>query len=93
MTGTSSTSNYAGNEVEGYRVPNIREAAIMGIYCQNNSWWNSGQTLVGTYSYRNSLGLSNNQTWAFCYSYASMAAHWQYNLYVRPVQDYDSASE
>lgn len=93
LTGTSSTSNYAGNEVEGYRVPNIREAAIMGIYCQNNSWWNSGQTLVGTYSYRNSLGLSNNQTWAFCYSYASMAAHWQYNLYVRPVQDYDSASE
>ena len=90
LMGTTSTSNYAGKELEGYRVPNIREAAIMGVFCKNTSWWNSGQTLVNTYSYRNQIGKDDKLlTWAFCQNYASMAAHHSYSLYVRPVQDFN----
>ena len=89
LMGTTSTSNYAGKELEGYRVPNIREAAIMGIFCKSSSWWSSGQTLVNTYSYRNQIGKDSKLSWAFCSNYASMAAHHSYSLYIRPVQDFN----
>lgn len=32
----------------GYRVPNVREAAIMSLYC-GSEWWNGGYTMVGTW--------------------------------------------
>ena len=88
LEGNNSSSAYTDeSKIEDYRVPNIREAAIMNIYCKSQ-WWNSRQTMVGTYSYRSSLNLGyNSLTWAFGSNYASTSAHWNQNLYVFPVKD------
>ena len=39
-------------ENSGYRVPNVREAALMRLYCSGNdynNWWNRSLTMVSTY--------------------------------------------
>ena len=64
---------------EGWRVPNVREGALMSLYCSSD-WWNSGndRTLVSTY-YSNgwaSVGGNNNDTqspsWQFGDGHASI---------------------
>lgn len=90
LEGKTSSSAYTDeSKAADYRVPNIREAAIMNIYCKSN-WWNNKQTMVGTYSYRSSLGeLYNykNLTWAFGSNYASTSANWNQSLFIFPVKD------
>lgn len=63
----------------GWRVPNVREGALMSLYCSDD-WWNSGnsRTLVSTY-YSNgweSVGGNNNDTqspsWQFGKGHASI---------------------
>lgn len=66
----------AGNSPcpEGYRVPNVREAALMYLYCKNTNWWN-GYTMVSTY-YSNGL-LGNGKdgqspSWQFTHNNATI---------------------
>ena len=63
----------------GWRVPNVREGALMSLYCSSD-WWSSGnnRTLVSTY-YSNgweSVGGNNNDTqspsWQFGKGHASI---------------------
>lgn len=59
---------------DGYRVPNVREAALMYLYCKNTSWWN-GYTMVSTY-YSNGL-LGNGKdgqspSWQFIHNNATI---------------------
>ena len=87
LTSYGSTNNYqgyldlkaaleAGNSpcAEGYRVPNVREAALMYLYCKNTNWWN-GYTMVSTY-YSNGL-LGNGKdgqspSWQFIHNNATI---------------------
>ena len=64
---------------EGWRVPNVREGALMSLYC-SSSWWSSGNpnTLVSTF-YSNGwreVGGNNNDTqspsWQFGKGHASI---------------------
>ena len=88
LEGQTSTSRYKDGRIEGYRVPNLREAAIMNIYCKN-TWWNNKQTMVGSYSYRSTLDNNYNLSWAFADNYASTANHYGRSIYIFPVKDMD----
>ena len=61
----------------GYRVPNVREAALMSLYC-DDTWWNGGYTMVGTwYSNGNTtIGGTGNDpyyySWQFGYKSATI---------------------
>lgn len=86
LKGESSSSSYTG--VEGYRVPNIREAALMHVYCTDKAWWGNSQTMVGTSYYRSDEGkISGRPSWCFGYGYASLQADGALSLAVRPVKD------
>ena len=55
---------------EGYRIPNIREAALMTLYIQNDTWWNNDAIMVSTYAGLGrtdvgGLGLENGNSWCF----------------------------
>ncbi len=61
----------------GYRVPNVREGALMALYC-SSAWWNGQNTMVGTW-YSNgdtSVGGTGNDSgffsWQFGHKYASI---------------------
>lgn len=61
----------------GYRVPNVREGALMALYCPS-SWWNGGYTMVGTW-YSNGdriTGGNGNDagyySWQFSHNFASI---------------------
>ena len=72
----------AGNETgcdtkNGYRVPNVREGALMALYC-SLEWWNGQNTMVGTW-YSNGdtvVGGTGNDagfySWQFGYKFASI---------------------
>lgn len=86
LKGESSSSSYTG--IEGYRVPNIREAALMHVYCTYSAWWGSSQTMVGTSYYRSDKGkISGRPSWCFGYGYASLQPDGSRSLAVRPVKD------
>lgn len=55
---------------DSYRVPNIREAALMTLYIDNDSWWGNDATMVSTYAGLGradvgGLGLENGNSWCF----------------------------
>jgi hypothetical protein len=61
----------------GYRVPNVREGALMALYC-SSAWWNGQNTMVGTW-YSNgdtSVGGTGSDagyySWQFGHKYASI---------------------
>jgi hypothetical protein len=53
-----------------YRIPNVREGALMMLYCSDNNWWN-GYIHTATYYSRGQKAQSNDMkikekyTWAF----------------------------
>lgn len=61
----------------GFRVPNVREAALMSLYCSED-WWNGGYTMVGTYYSNGSTVVGgkgydpNYYSWQFGYKFASI---------------------
>lgn len=62
---------------EGWRVPNVREGALMALYC-DQSWWTAGgqgDIIVSSYYSNGKLG-NNNDTespsWQFNYHHASI---------------------
>ena len=64
----------------GFRVPNVREGALMALYCPS-SWWNGANTMVGTW-YSNgdtSVGGTGNDagftSWQFGHQFASIGGH------------------
>ena len=61
---------------EGYRIPNVREAALMALYCPS-SWWNGTSILSCSYYSHGSLGGSlyydtNTTTWFFGEKYITV---------------------
>ena len=61
----------------GYRVPNVREGALMALYC-SYAWWNGQNTMVGTW-YSNGdveVGGTGNDpyfySWQFGYKFATI---------------------
>lgn len=65
------------NSENGYRVTNVREAALMSLYC-SNTWWDNSYTMVGTwYSNGNTTigGTGNDKnyySWQFGYRSATI---------------------
>ncbi len=76
---------------EGYRVPNVREGALMYLYCKSTSWW-QGETLVSTYYSNGKLGNKNDgsqsssPSWFFDHDTASIDGS---SSYVRCVRDWN----
>lgn len=90
LTGANTTSTkYA--TISGFRVPNVREGALMNIYCEKD-WWGTNpqtQTIVSTKIYRSVFDSFSRISWAFGYGHASLDANGDWDIVVRPVQDYD----
>lgn len=74
---------------EGWRVPNLREAAIMRLYCTNSLWWDSKFIPVSTYYYNGNIengGNGNKEgaySWYFGYNYATVEASYDGIRYVK----------
>ncbi len=62
---------------EGWRVPNVREGAMMALYCSSD-WWNTGgqgDIIVSSYYSNGTLGNKNDTespSWQFKYHHASI---------------------
>lgn len=79
----------------GYRVPNIREGALMSLYCNNKSWWSSnGRTMVSSYFSLGKLGTNVYQqsdankgiSWVCLQGHVSVG---ELSQYIRQVRDYN----
>lgn len=62
---------------EGYRVPNVREAAIMSLYC-SSEWWGSNEIFSCSYYSHGSLGGdlyydNGTVTWTFMNKYITIS--------------------
>lgn len=62
---------------DGYRVPNVREAAIMSLFCPS-SWWGSNEILCCSYYSHGILGGdlyydNNTVTWTFMNKYITIS--------------------
>lgn len=62
----------------GFRVPNVREGALMSLYCSQNWWTNSGSSIMTSTWYSNG-GLGNRNdagctSWQFSYRYATIGS-------------------
>lgn len=75
---------------DGYRIPNVREGAIMSLYC-NSTFWDNRYTMVSTYfsmgiiSNGNNIHGLNNSSWTFTKDFASLGKG-DVN-YIRSVRD------
>lgn len=73
------TSGYSPITEENYRVPNVREAALMMLYCSKyNDWW-QGYIQSASYYSRGKMGAENfvvktYPTWAFGINFSSVGA-------------------
>lgn len=59
----------------GYRLPNVREAALMSLYC-SQEWWNDHHILSSSYYSHGSLGSNYDNgtiTWFFEYKYITIS--------------------
>lgn len=84
---------------DGYRVPNIREAALMTLYIQNDAWWNSNKdaTMISTYTGLGQtavggLGLENGNSWCFGannYIVQNENVYGSKRVIIRHVKDWD----
>ena len=78
LKGDLEAGKETGCDIEnGYRVPNVREGALMALYC-SSQWWNGQQTMVSTW-YSNGdaeIGATGNDigcySWQFGYKFASV---------------------
>ena len=79
--------------VAGYRVPNIRELALMYVFCDNSTWWGGAGGENNNYlstSYF-SLGTEGTKkvastTWYIGYGFASLGASAQYVRLVKDIE-------
>lgn len=80
------------HDYAGYRVPNIRELALMYVYCDNVNWWggsggNTNNYLSASYYSLGNYGngnVSGTTTWYIGYNFASLGAS---GHYIRLVKD------
>lgn len=74
---------------EGWRVPNVREGALMALYCSSDWWKTESHIIVGSYYSNGTLGNRNDTespSWRFGYKHASIAL--QNETGTRCVRDY-----
>lgn len=60
---------------EGYRIPNVREGALMSLYCDQSWWNNTGYVVVNTWYSNGDWGNgydSGYTSWQFNYRYATI---------------------
>lgn len=82
---------------ETYRVPNIREAALMTLYIKNDNWWGNDATMVSTYTALGQtsvggLGLENGNSWCFGgnnYIVQNENVHGAKRIIIRYVKDWE----
>lgn len=77
---------------EGYRVPNVREGALMSLYCDQSWWSESGYVMVNTWYSNGDLGNGNDagySSWQFNHRFASIG-HSGCNT-IRTVRDWNPA--
>lgn len=82
---------------ETYRVPNIREAALMTLYIKNDNWWGNDATMVSTYTALGQtsvggLGLENGNSWCFGgnnYIVQNENVHGRKRIIIRHVKDWE----
>jgi hypothetical protein len=76
---------------DGYRVPNMREAALMSIYCNQpkSNWWSGNNYLSTTYFSYGTLGQDKHHTtrWLFGNNFATLDAGKYASLNIRFVKD------
>lgn len=71
----SELENGQGPSPEGYRIPNVREAALMSLFC-SESWWGGRTILSCSYYSHGSLGSrydGNELTWFFQNKYITVS--------------------
>ncbi|MBP3473729.1 MAG: DUF4906 domain-containing protein [Alistipes sp.] len=104
VNGANNSGNYlalkealeAGNVISptGYRVPNVREGALMSLYCSQDWWNNSGSIMVGTWYSNGDLGNSKDAgyiSWTFSHRYATIGSN---NINrIRTVRDWDPSNK
>lgn len=80
-----------------WRVPNVREAALMSLYCAE-SWWGNNQNYIAVSSFYSNgtipWGNGNDDespSWQFTYRYATIGNN--NTTKTRTVQDWDPTSE
>ncbi|MGN0037461.1 MAG: hypothetical protein ACI36X_09675 [Bacteroidaceae bacterium] len=56
----------------GYRVPNVREGALMYLFCKTAGWWNDQWTLVGTSYFNSGKDTSNQGSWQMNHANATI---------------------
>ena len=75
-------NNQSPHTHKGYRVPNLREVALMYLYCNDDKWWDgyilsSTYYSAGYYGSRRNEGTANNpvykKRWIFGNNYASLS--------------------
>ena len=74
---------------DGYRVPNLREAALMNLYCNQANWWSGGRYVSTTYLSYGALGQGKHKIyrWLFDGNSVSMDTSPHENLKIRLVKD------
>ena len=75
------------HNVAGYRIPNIRELALMYVYCDNPTWWGGVNYLSASYFSLGTEGtnkVSTTTTWYLGYEFASLGSG---ATYIRLVKD------
>jgi hypothetical protein len=74
---------------DGYRVPNLREAALMSLYCNQQGWWDGGRCVSTTYFSYGTLGQNKHHTtrWLFGGNSVSLDAGEYSSLRIRFVKD------
>lgn len=74
----------------GYRIPNVREGALMSLYCDQD-WWNeTGYVMVNTWYSNGDYGNgydSGYTSWQFTYRYATIGNSG--NTAIRTVRDWN----
>ena len=77
----------------GYRVPNVREAALMALYCSSD-WWGWQTIMTNTWYSNGAYGSgkkdSNHTSWQFHYRQATIGG---WAIYVRTVRDWNPTAE
>lgn len=80
---------------EGYHVPNVRETALIYLYCNDTGWWDSKKIISATWFSRglygsNDLGYEDSpETWYFNKggSYTGLNFQGSKTAYIRPIMD------
>jgi hypothetical protein len=85
-------TNIGCDTENGFRVPNVREGALMSLYC-SQSWWNNGSVMTNTWYSNGGLGNRNDAgytSWQFSYRYATIGGSGVTTI--RTVRDWNPAT-